>query len=95
MYFVFVNIANGAPSYSSGALRHGIQFSRKNYARSGHMTRFFVNGRGVTYIHSDTSTRAHCLSSAKFSIEFAEVKNDENELEVWRLLMFFGELAQT
>ena len=49
-----------------------------------------MNGRGVTYIHNDTSTSARLLSSTKRSIEFAEVKNDENELEVWRLWMFFG-----
>ena len=74
----------------SGALRHGIQFSRKNYARGGHMTRIYVSGRGVTYIHNDTSTSARLLSSTKRCIEFAEVKNDENELEVWRPWMFFG-----
>ena len=33
---------------------------------------------------------ARLLSSAKCSIEFAEVKNDENEREVWRPWMFFG-----
>ena len=33
---------------------------------------------------------ARLLSSIKCSIEFAEVKNDENELEVWRPWMFFG-----
>ena len=54
------------------------------------MTRFYVSGRGVTYIHNDTSTSARLLSSTKRSIEFAEVKNDENELEVWRPRMFFG-----
>ena len=75
---------------SSGALRHGIQFLRKNYARGGHMTRFYVSGRGVTYIHNDKSTSARLLSSTKLSIEFAEVKNDENELEGWRPRMFFG-----
>ena len=32
----------------------------------------------------------HSLSSTKCSIEFAEVKNDENELEVWHPWMFFG-----
>ena len=47
-------------SHPSGALRHGIQFSRKNYARGGHITRFYVNGRGITYIHNDTSMSAHC-----------------------------------
>ena len=35
-----------------------------------------------------TSTRL--LSSTKCSIEFAEVKNDENELEVCRPWMFLG-----
>ena len=76
----------------SGALRHGIQFSRKNYARGGHTTRIYVNGRGVTYVHvhNDTSASARLLSSTKRSIEFAEVKNDENELEGWRPWMFFG-----
>ena len=69
-------------SKHSGALRHGIQFSRKNYARGGHMTRIYVNGRGVTYIHNDTSMSTRLLSSTKRSIECAEVKNDENELEV-------------
>ena len=53
------------------------------------MTRIYVSGRGVTYIHNDTSTSARLLSSSKRSIEFAEVKNDENELEVWRPWMFF------
>ena len=72
------------------ALRHGIQFSRKNYARGGHMTRFYVSGRGVTYIRNDTSTSDRLLSSTKRSIKFAEVKNDENELEGWRPRMFFG-----
>ena len=54
------------------------------------MTRFYVSGRGVTYIHNDTSMSARLLSSTKCSIEFAEVKNDENELEVRRPRMFFG-----
>ena len=56
------------------------------------MTRIYVNGRGITYnvIHNDTSTSARLLSSTKRSIEFAEVKNDENELEVWHPWMFFG-----
>ena len=54
------------------------------------MTRFYVSGRGVAYIHNDTSTSARLLSSTKRSIEFAEVKNDENELEGWRQRMFFG-----
>ena len=71
----------------SDALRCGIQFSRKNYAHSGHMTRIYVRGRGVTYIHNDTSTSARLL---KCSIEFAEVKNNENELDVWHPWMFFG-----
>ena len=39
-------------------------------------------------IHNNTSTSV--LSSTKRSIEFAEVKNDENELEGWRPRMFFG-----
>ena len=46
------------------------------------MTRIYMNGRGVTYIHNDTSTSTRLLSSTKRSIECAEVKNDENELEV-------------
>ena len=54
------------------------------------MTRFYVSGRGVAYIHNDTSTSARLLSSTKRSIEFAEVKNDENELKGWRQRMFFG-----
>ena len=54
------------------------------------MTRIYVNGRGVTYIHNDTSTSARLLSLTKRSIEFAEVKNDENGLEVWCLWMFCG-----
>ena len=33
---------------------------------------------------------AHLLSSTKRYIEFAEVKNNENELEGWRPRMFFG-----
>ena len=41
------------------------------------MTRIYG---GVTY----------SLSWTKHSIEFAEVKNDENKLEVWRPWMFFG-----
>ena len=52
------------------------------------MTRIYVNWRGVTHLHNDTSTSARLLSSTKRSIEFAEVKNDE--LEVWRPWMFFG-----
>ena len=54
------------------------------------MTRIYVNGWGVTYIDNDTGTSARLLSSTKRSIEFAEVKNDENELKVWRPWMFFG-----
>ena len=53
------------------------------------MTRIYVSGWGVTYIHNDTSTTACLFSSIKCSIEFVEVKNDENELEVWRPWMFF------
>ena len=69
----------------SGALSHGIQFSQKNYVCGGHMTRIYVNGWTLhTYTNYDTSTSARLLSSTKRSIEFAEVKNDENELEVWR-----------
>ena len=49
-----------------------------------------MNGQGVTYLHNDTSTSTHLLSSTKRSIEFSEVTNNENELEVWRPWMFFG-----
>ena len=50
------------------------------------MTRFYVDGHGVTYIHKHERS----LSSTKCSVKFAEIKNDKTELEVWRPWMFFG-----
>ena len=55
------------------------------------MTRIYVKGRGVTYIHNDWYK--HERSFVKFDETFYRVcggKNDENELEVWRPWMFFG-----
>ena len=71
----------------SGALRlrHGIHFSRKTYACGGHMTTFYVNGWGITYLHYDT----------KSSIEFAEVKNDEKNWRSGIRGCSLGELTQT
>ena len=41
-------------------------------------------------LHTYTMIQTRLLSSTKRSIEFAKVKNDENELEGWRPRMFFG-----